>query len=77
MSNGLSSKTCEPCRGGIAPLTKAEAKGYLQQLSGWALVDDGRRIERTFTFKNLKEALGFVSSVGNLAELQVPRLFLI
>ena len=47
MSNELLSKTCEPCRGGIPPLTKAEAKGYLQQLSGCALVDDGRIDETT------------------------------
>jgi 4a-hydroxytetrahydrobiopterin dehydratase len=70
MSNDFVAKTCEPCRGGIPPLTKAEAEGYLQQVSGWALVDDGRRIERSFTFKNFKEAMDFVASVGNLAEMQ-------
>ncbi len=44
MSDDLSSKTCTPCRGGIPPLTRAEAEGYLQQASGWALVDDDPEI---------------------------------
>jgi 4a-hydroxytetrahydrobiopterin dehydratase len=31
-------------------------------------VDEGRRIERSFAFKNFKEALDFVTKIGNLAE---------
>jgi 4a-hydroxytetrahydrobiopterin dehydratase len=68
MNDDLLSKTCTPCRGGVPPLTRAEAEGYLEQASGWALVDEGRRIERSFTFKNFKEALDFVARIGNLAE---------
>src|SRR3989454_9760291 len=68
MSEDLLSKTCTPCRGGVPPLTKAEAEGYLKQAPGWARVDEGRRIERSFTFKNFKEALDFVARLGNLAE---------
>jgi 4a-hydroxytetrahydrobiopterin dehydratase len=68
MSDDLLSKTCTPCRGGVPPLTKAEAEGYLKQAPGWSLVDEARRIERSFTFKNFKEALDFVVRVGDLAE---------
>src|SRR5437879_6158907 len=68
MNDNLLSKTCTPCRGGVPPLTSAEAEGYLKQAPGWALVDEGRRIERSFTFKNFKEALDFVASIANLAE---------
>lgn len=70
MSNDFLSRTCEPCRGGIPPLTKPEAEGYLQRVSGWELVEEGRRLERNFTFRNFKEAMDFVASVGNLAEMQ-------
>lgn len=70
MNDELSSKTCVPCRGGIPPLTKAEAEGYLEGAPGWALVDDGLRIERSFRFRNFKEALDFVVKVGNLSEAQ-------
>jgi 4a-hydroxytetrahydrobiopterin dehydratase len=70
MSNDLLSKTCAPCRGGVPPLTLAEAERYLEQAPGWALVDEGRRIERSFRFKDFKEAMGFVAKVGNLAEIE-------
>ncbi len=64
----LAGRTCVPCRGGVPPMPKAEAEGYLREAPGWALTDDGKRIERKFTFKNFKEALAFVNQVGALAE---------
>jgi 4a-hydroxytetrahydrobiopterin dehydratase len=70
MSDDLLSKTCTPCRGGVPPLTRAEAERHLEQAPGWTLVDEARRIERSFTFKNFKEALDFVARVGNLAEIE-------
>jgi len=68
MNNDLSSKTCTPCRGGVAPLTRTEAEAYLPQAEGWELLDDAHRIERTFKFRNFKDALEFVTKVGALAE---------
>jgi 4a-hydroxytetrahydrobiopterin dehydratase len=68
MSEDLSSKSCTPCRGGIPPLSQAEAKRYLSQASGWELMDDAHRIERSFKFANFSEALDFVTGVGKLAE---------
>jgi 4a-hydroxytetrahydrobiopterin dehydratase len=70
MNEDLTSKTCTPCRGGIPPLTKSEAEGYLRQAPEWNLVDDGLRIERRFRFKNFKEALDFVAKVGQLSETE-------
>jgi 4a-hydroxytetrahydrobiopterin dehydratase len=64
----LAGKSCVPCRGGVPPMPKAEAESYLREASGWALMDDGKRIERKFAFKNFKEALAFVNQVGALAE---------
>jgi 4a-hydroxytetrahydrobiopterin dehydratase len=68
MSTDLLSKTCTPCRGGVPPLTKAAAESYLSKAPGWALVDEGRGIERAFRFKNFKEAMDFVAKLGILAE---------
>lgn len=68
MSNDLLSKTCTPCRGGVPPLTRVEAEAFLPQAAGWELLDDAHRIERTFKFRNFKEALDFVAKVGGLAE---------
>jgi 4a-hydroxytetrahydrobiopterin dehydratase len=70
MSDDLSAKTCTPCRGGVPPLTAVEAEKLLQQEPGWVLEDDARRIERSFKFKDFKEALDFVARVGNLAEVE-------
>jgi 4a-hydroxytetrahydrobiopterin dehydratase len=68
MIDDLLYKTCIPCRGGIPPLARSEAEGYLDQAPGWDLVDEGRRIERSYTFKNFKEALDFVAKIGSLSE---------
>jgi 4a-hydroxytetrahydrobiopterin dehydratase len=66
----LAGKTCVPCRGGVPPLPRVEAEGYLRQTPGWALIDDGKQIERKFAFKSFKEALAFVNQVGALAEAE-------
>ena len=70
MTSDLVTKTCTPCRGGTPPLTKAEAENFLRQAPGWTLMDDGHRIERTFKFKNFKEAMDFVTKVGSLSEAE-------
>ena len=64
---GLTEKTCVPCRGGVPPLAEDDAKKPLTQTPGWEL-REGKRIERTYKFKNFREALGFVEGVGALAE---------
>ena len=66
---GLTEKSCVPCRGGVPPLGEDEARQFLAQTPGWEL-REGRRIERTYRFKNFREALGFVDAVGALAEDQ-------
>ena len=68
MPDALAAKSCTPCRGGIPPLTTEEAQGYLAQALDWDLLDDGRKIQRTYRFKNFREALAFANRVGELAE---------
>jgi 4a-hydroxytetrahydrobiopterin dehydratase len=64
----LAAKTCTPCRGGIPPLTRDEAETHRRQTPDWALLDDARRIERTFKFKDFTEAFAFVAKAADLAE---------
>lgn len=64
----LTAKTCVPCQGGLAPLTKEQAEGYLGEASGWTLIESGSRIERRFKFGNFVDALAFVNKLGALAE---------
>jgi 4a-hydroxytetrahydrobiopterin dehydratase len=70
MTEALAEKTCTPCRGGVPPLTKEEAEDYRSQAPEWALVDGGTRIERTYRFKNFREAFAFVSRAAELAETE-------
>jgi len=69
MTTELVQETCTPCRGGIPPLTAAEAARYHVEAPDWALLNDSRQIERTFWFANFREALTFVQRVGDLAAL--------
>jgi len=61
-------KTCTPCRGGVPPLTPQEAETLRGQAPEWALLDDAHRIERSFRFRDFREALTFVQTVGEIAE---------
>lgn len=77
-TGNLSGKQCTPCRGGVDPLGAQELAPYLQQLAeGWEIIDN-HKLEKTFKFKNFKEALDFTNQVGQLAEQQQhhPDIFL-
>jgi len=66
----LSEKTCTPCRGGVPPLTTAEAAAYHAQAPEWALRDETTRIERTYRVRNFTEAFAFVQKAAALAEAE-------
>jgi 4a-hydroxytetrahydrobiopterin dehydratase len=68
MTTHLAEKTCTPCRGGVPPLTPQQAEELQAQAPEWVLRDDAHRIERTFRFRDFREALTFVQKVGELAE---------
>ena len=67
---GLTEKTCEPCRGGIAVLDAAAASAYLLQTPGWQLIDGASKIQRRFVFDDFASALAFANRVGEIAEQQ-------
>src|SRR6266498_2799077 len=68
MTETLAEKTCSPCRGGVPPLGRDEALRFQAQAPDWELRDEARRIERTFRFRDFREALAFVQQVGEIAE---------
>jgi 4a-hydroxytetrahydrobiopterin dehydratase len=70
MPLALAEKSCTPCRGGIPPLTQEEATGYRNQALGWDLLDGARRLERTYRFRNFREAFAFVERAAALAEAE-------
>jgi 4a-hydroxytetrahydrobiopterin dehydratase len=70
MPVALAEKSCTPCRGGIPALTHEEASAYRTQAPEWELLDDAKRIERTYRFKNFAEASRFVERAAGLAEAE-------
>jgi len=66
----LAQRECVPCKGGVPPLERDRAQELLAQLGGeWELKrSDHDYLEKTFTFKDFREALDFVNRVGELAE---------
>src|SRR5271166_461327 len=63
-------KTCTPCRGGVPPLTPQEAEHLHLHVPQWEIRDEARRIERTFRFRNFREAFTHVQQVAELAEAE-------
>lgn len=60
----LTEKTCKPCEGGLAPLSRAEASDMLKQVPGWTLNDRATEIVRSFEFKNYYQTLAFVNALA-------------
>jgi 4a-hydroxytetrahydrobiopterin dehydratase len=70
MTEMLADRVCTPCRGGIPPLEPEEAARHAAHVPGWTLLDNARRIERSYRFSSFREALAFVDRVGALAEAE-------
>ena len=68
MASSLAARSCEPCKGGVPPLERAEAERYLKDVPGWSLDEEARRISRAFRFKDFAEAQAFALKVGKIAE---------
>ena len=64
----LSQKRCIPCEGGTPPLSRVEAEELLKQVVGWNMSEDGKKISKTFKFKNFMQALDFTNKIGAIAE---------
>src|SRR5215208_1918730 len=65
----LAAKSCTPCRGGVPSLAPDEVSSHHRQTPEWS-VQDERRLERTFKFRNFAEAFAFVGQVAHLAEAE-------
>ena len=65
----LADQTCQPCRGGVPPLTAAEIAPLAAQVPGWKVVRS-HHLWREFTFGDFATALAFVNRIGAEAEAQ-------
>jgi 4a-hydroxytetrahydrobiopterin dehydratase len=67
----LTQKRCQPCEGGIAPLSKQEAETLMKQLNpAWQLADDAKSIRREWKFKNFYHTMSFVNAVAHIANTE-------
>ena len=66
----LAETKCEPCRGGVSPLSPGEARTLATETPEWTLADATDRITREFTFGDFVEAMAFVNRVADLAEAE-------
>jgi 4a-hydroxytetrahydrobiopterin dehydratase len=67
---GLASKSCVPCRGGVPPLSPNEAARHLAGTPAWRLEENGTRLNRRFEFRDFVGAMQFVNRVADVAEQQ-------
>lgn len=65
----LSAKHCEPCEGGVPPLSPAAQSDLARQIPGWNVVG-GHHLKKVYTFPDFRTALAFVNRVGEVAEAE-------
>jgi len=64
----LVKKKCLPCLKTTPPLREGELRALHEELGGsWRLIE-GKQLEKSYPFKNFKEALAFVNGIGEEAE---------
>jgi 4a-hydroxytetrahydrobiopterin dehydratase len=69
--SGLAARKCQPCEGGIAPLTAARAAELLAQVSSaWVLTDNAHAIRREFAFRDFYRTMSFVNALAHLANIE-------
>lgn len=67
-ATALKEKTCQPCEGGVPPLSRSEAEQLLKDLPGWELADEGRAVRRRWTVSDFMAGMEFLRRVADLAE---------
>jgi len=67
----LASRRCKPCEGGVPPLTAAEAKRLLAQISSaWVLSENAAAIRREFRFRDFYRTMSFVNALAHIANIE-------
>ncbi len=67
----LADRRCEPCEGGVAPLTRAAADELLLRLDpAWMLDENATSLRREFTFRDFYRTMSFVNAVAHVANIE-------
>lgn len=64
----LADRKCTACESGVLPLEGSHLSTLVEALGGtWDMINE-HHLEKSFTFKDFKEALDFTNKVGAIAE---------
>jgi 4a-hydroxytetrahydrobiopterin dehydratase len=67
----LANRRCEPCEGGVAPLTRAAADELLlRQDTAWTLDENATSVRREFTFRDFYRTMSFVNALAHVANIE-------
>ncbi len=67
----LAQRRCEPCEGGVAPLTRAAADELLLRLDpAWVLDEEAASLRREFSFRDFYRTMSFVNAVAHVANIE-------
>jgi 4a-hydroxytetrahydrobiopterin dehydratase len=69
MEKELADQKCVPCRGGTPPLGADQVAVLLPRVEGWT-VEEGRKLRRSFRFRDFVDAVAFVDEVTPIAEAE-------
>jgi 4a-hydroxytetrahydrobiopterin dehydratase len=69
MPEDLADQNCVPCKGGTPALRLEQIQPLLAQLEGWK-IEDGKKLVKSYKFKNFVEAVRFVNAITPVAEEQ-------
>ena len=61
----LIEKKCQPCEGGVAPMTDSEIKAMLPRLKQWEC--KAGKLCKIFPFKNYYQTIAFVNAIAWMA----------
>ena len=74
----LSTGQCQSCATATEALPSEEVSAFAKELAhNWQVID-GHHLEKTFAFKNFRQALDFTNQIGEIAEAEGhhPDIFL-
>lgn len=60
----LTDRHCEPCEGGVAPMSREQAEALLADVPGWSISENGRMISRRFEFPGFFRTMSFINAMA-------------
>lgn len=66
----LARRKCQPCEGGVAPLTKEGIATLHAMVPAWEVRKDGKELSRNFPFKDYHPVMAFVNAVAWIAHTE-------